>query len=156
MFDTMFGGGAAAANQPETQKRFDELKRKYASVLRTMEQTGIRLSILRVENNKLFLKGTVPSEDAKNKIWDQIKLVDPNYSDLTADITAEPETRATSAAPSAGGQTYTVKPGDTLTKISEQFYGDTSEYMHIFNANQDKLKDPDKIQPGQVLTIPPK
>lgn len=156
MFDRMFGGGAAAASQPETQKRFEELKQKYGSVLRTIEQTGVRLSNLHVENNKLFIKGTAPSEEVKNKLWDQIKLVDPNYSDLTADITAEPQTRASAAAPSAGGETYTVKPGDTLSKISKQFYGDANAYMHIFDANKDKLKDPDKIQVGQVLTIPPK
>jgi nucleoid-associated protein YgaU len=47
-----------------------------------------------------------------------------------------------------------VKAGDTLSRISKQFYGDADEYMQIFYANRDKLKDPDKIQIGQVLTIP--
>ena len=57
------------------------------------------------------------------------------------------------SAPEA--QYYTVVSGDTLSKISKQFYGDANEYMRIFYANQDKLKDPDKIQVGQVLNIPP-
>jgi nucleoid-associated protein YgaU len=53
------------------------------------------------------------------------------------------------------GQTYTVKAGDNLSKISKQFYGDPNEYMRIFYANRDKLNDPDRIQAGQQLTIPP-
>jgi len=52
------------------------------------------------------------------------------------------------------GQTYTVKSGDTLSKIAREHYGDANEYMKIFYANRDKLKDPDKIQVGQQLTIP--
>ena len=51
-------------------------------------------------------------------------------------------------------QYYTVKSGDTLSKISKQFYGNANEYMRIFYANRDKLRDPDKIQVGQELTIP--
>jgi nucleoid-associated protein YgaU len=54
-----------------------------------------------------------------------------------------------------GGQTYEVKSGDNLSKISKQFYGDPNEYMRIFYANRDKLNDPDKIQIGQKLVIPP-
>ncbi|MBO9667382.1 MAG: LysM peptidoglycan-binding domain-containing protein [Bdellovibrio sp.] len=52
-------------------------------------------------------------------------------------------------------QTYTVKPGDTLSKISKQFYGDSSKYEAIFEANRDILSDPNKIKPGQNLKIPP-
>ena len=47
-----------------------------------------------------------------------------------------------------------MQKGDTLSKISKQFYGDANEYKKIFDANKDQLKDPDKIQPGQVLRIP--
>jgi nucleoid-associated protein YgaU len=64
------------------------------------------------------------------------------------------ESRAQGASTPAG-QTYTVKAGDTLSKISRQFYGDANEYMRIFYANRDKLRDPDKIQVGQQLSIPP-
>lgn len=51
-------------------------------------------------------------------------------------------------------QTYTVQPGDTLSKISKKFYGDANRYMDIFYANRDKIEDPDKLQVGWELTIP--
>lgn len=53
-------------------------------------------------------------------------------------------------------QFYTVKRGDTLSKISKEFYGDANEYQKIFEANKPMLTHPDKIYPGQNLRIPPK
>jgi nucleoid-associated protein YgaU len=53
-------------------------------------------------------------------------------------------------------QYYTVASGDTLSKISKQFYGDANQYMKIFEANKPMLTHPDKIYPGQKLRIPPK
>jgi nucleoid-associated protein YgaU len=63
------------------------------------------------------------------------------------------------ASHEAGGasketRTYVVKSGDTLSKIAKEHYGDANRYMDIFNANRDKLSDPNKIQPGQELVIP--
>lgn len=52
-------------------------------------------------------------------------------------------------------QYYRVVSGDSLSKIAKQFYGDPMKYPEIFEANKPMLKDPDKIQPGQVLRIPP-
>jgi len=57
------------------------------------------------------------------------------------------------SAPEA--QFYTVVSGDTLSKISKQFYGDANKYMTIFEANKPMLSHPDKIYPGQNLRIPP-
>ncbi len=51
-------------------------------------------------------------------------------------------------------RTYVVQSGDTLSKIAKEYYGDAGKYMDIFNANTDKLSDPDKIQVGQELVIP--
>lgn len=53
-------------------------------------------------------------------------------------------------------QFYTVKKGDTLSKISKEFYSDANEYQKIFEANKPMLTHPDKIYPGQSLRIPPK
>lgn len=49
---------------------------------------------------------------------------------------------------------YTVKSGDSLSKIARSLYGDAKKHSHIFDANRPLLKDPDKIYPGQVLRIP--
>lgn len=55
---------------------------------------------------------------------------------------------------SASTQTYTVKSGDSLSKIAKHVYGDASKWRRIFEANRDKIKDPDLIHPGQEFTIP--
>ena len=51
-------------------------------------------------------------------------------------------------------QTYTVVRGDCLWKIAKRFYGNGAKYTIIFNANRDKIRNPNLIYPGQVLTIP--
>ena len=56
--------------------------------------------------------------------------------------------------PGPQAQMYTVKSGDTLSKIAKEYYGDAMKYPVIFEANTPMLKDPDKIYPGQVLRIP--
>lgn len=159
LFDKMFGRGASQAEQQQgAQQRFNELKQKYSTVLSVADQQQIQFQNLHVEDNKLFIRGVAPSEDAKNKFWDQVKLVNPNADDVTADISVD-TSRAMGAVAGGGqgvgGQTYEVKSGDNLSKISKQFYGDANEYMRIFYANRDKLNDPDKIQVGQQLVIPP-
>jgi LysM repeat protein len=160
LFDKMFGRGASAAeNDANAQKRFNELKGKYQSVLTLIEQQQVQLLNLHVQDNKLFIKGTAPSDSAKDAVWNQIKLVDSGYDkDLTADIGVD-ASKAVGAAAGGGqgqaGQIYEVKSGDNLSKISKQFYGDPNDYMRIFYANRDKLRDPDQIQVGQKLTIPP-
>jgi len=139
--------------------KLETLKTKYQSVLNFIEQQqNAQLQNVNMEGDKLFIRAAAPSQDVKNKIWDQIKLVDPSYSDLTADITA-PEAAAAAAAGGsdttvAAARTYTVQPGDNLSKISKHFYGDPNQYMKIVNANKDTLPDPDKIKPGMQLNIP--
>ncbi len=49
---------------------------------------------------------------------------------------------------------YTVKSGDTLSKIAAEVYGSAGDYMKIFEANKPMLSNPDKIYVGQVLRIP--
>ena len=61
---------------------------------------------------------------------------------------------APGSAPSAQATFYTVKSGDTLSKIAKEFYGDANRYGEIFEANKPMLKDPDRIYPGQALRIP--
>src|SRR5271170_5317586 len=133
--------------------RFEQLKLKYQSVLNFIQAQGVQLQNLNMEGDKLLIRASAPSQDVKNRVWDQIKLVDPTFSDLIADIQA-PAAAAAAAAGTSGtsttatAQAYTVQPGDTLSKISKQFYGDATKYLNIFEANRDKLSDPDKIKPG--------
>ena len=63
-------------------------------------------------------------------------------------------TVAGSTKAEAEARFYTVKSGDTLSKISREMYGDANRYMSIFEANKPMLSDPDKIYPGQMLRIP--
>ena len=146
-------------------QRFEQLKQKYQSVINAMGQHQVRLQNVNMQGDKLFIRGEAPSQEAKNRVWDQIKLVDSSYSDLTADITVsesaasaqqQQPTQAMGAGVGSSGSTrrYTVKSGDSLSKISREFYGNAGEYMKIFEANRDKLSDPNKIQPGQELVIP--
>lgn len=133
--------------------RFDELKHKYASVFAVVQQQGVRLAQLHVQDNKLFMRGAAPSEAIKNALWNQIKAVNPACDDITADITVD--SSLPQPSPAAGPKrTYTVKPGDSLSKIAKDFYGNANEFMRIFEANKDTLNDPNKIQIGQELVIP--
>jgi nucleoid-associated protein YgaU len=128
----------------------EQLKLKYGSVLNAINQSGVRLSHVHIQDNKLYSEGACASEAIKNKIWDQAKLVDPSYSDLTLNLTVDPSL----APPAPADKTYTVAAGDSLSKIAKQFYGNANEYMKIFDANKDKLTDPNNIKVGQQLVIP--
>lgn len=134
----------------------EQYKQKYSAALQAVQQNNVRLDHLHVQDGKLFMQGAAPNEAAKNRVWDAIKAADPSYSDLACDITIDPSlpAPATAAPPMGSGTKYTVKPGDTLSKIAKQFYGDANAYMEIFQANTDRLKDPNKIAAGQELVIP--
>jgi LysM repeat protein len=141
-----------------SDQRLQQLKQKYQSVLNIISQQQVRLQNVNMKGDKLLIRGEAPSQDVKNQVWNQIKLVDPQYSDLIADITVSASAPQTmSAGASIGGRTgrtYTVKAGDSLSKISQQFYGNANQYMKIFEANRDQLSNPNQIQPGQELIIP--
>ena len=119
------------------------LRDKYAAAIQVAKTVGMDGSADE-KDGKLVFHGTVKSEDEKNQIWTALKSVPSWQQDLHAVIDVKaPET-----------VTYTVQSGDTLSKIAKAHLGDANAYMKIFDANKDKLSDPDKIQVGQVLTIP--
>jgi nucleoid-associated protein YgaU len=98
-------------------------------------------------DGKLFIKGTVNTQEQANKIWDAIKTIPDWKTEIVADI---------KAASGSSAQTYTVQAGDTLSEIAQHLLGDANAYPKIFEANRDQLSDADKIKPGQVLEIPPR
>ena len=107
-------------------------------------------------DGKLYFKGTVATDAEKNEIWNAIKTIPTWQHDVVADITVTggPAPAAAPAAPATSAKTYTVQPGDTLSKIAKEHLGNAGSYMQIFEANKDQLSDPNKIKPGQVLRLP--
>src|SRR5579872_2255396 len=140
------------------QQRFESLKQKYDTALKTARQQGIQITHLHEDQGKLVIVGKAPSEAAKNKAWDAIKQVDSAYRDLAVDITVDTTMAGAGGASAPENHhgeehIYTVEAGDTLSKISKQFYGESSLYMSIFEANRNILTDPNKIEPGMRLRI---
>jgi len=127
------------------------LRDKYAHAIQTAKDLRMQGSADE-RDGKLYFHGTVNTQDEANKIWDAIKTIPDWRNDIVADVKATGGD--SSAASSHGETTYTVKPGDTLSKIAKEKLGNANAYMDIFNANTDQLSDPDKIKPGQTLKIP--
>jgi nucleoid-associated protein YgaU len=127
------------------------LRDKYNHAIQTAKSLRMQGSA-EERDGKLYFKGTTQTQDEANQIWDAIKTVPDWRNEVVADIQASGSGNAAGSAESQ--TTYTVKPGDTLSKIAKQTLGDANAYMEIFNANRDQLSNPDKIQPGQQLKIP--
>ena len=119
------------------------LRDKYSQAIQTAKNFRMDGSA-EERDGKLYFTGTTQTQDEANKIWDAIKTVGDWPQEIVADIQAA----------AASARTYTVKAGDTLSKIAKEHLGNANAYMDIFNENKDQLSDPDKIKPGQVLKIP--
>jgi nucleoid-associated protein YgaU len=117
-----------------------ELKNKYQPVADFMSRNGFQVQHFHVESGKVVLTASAPTEYLRNRAWDEIKKIDPNFADLQHDITV------------GSGTMYVVKSGDNLSNISKSFYGNSNEYTRITQAND--ISDPDKIRVGQQLKIP--
>ena len=75
----------------------------------------------------------------------------PDFSDVQSGSSSEamPEEKAMSTY-----EEYTVKGGDSLSKIAKKHYGDAMKWKAIYEANRDIVKNPDLIQIGWVLKLP--
>jgi len=131
----------------------EQLKQKYASALNLINQSGVRLTHVHIQDNKLYIEGAAGTEAIKNRIWDQVKLVDPSLADINLNLSVDPSL-APPQPPTPQSKTYTVAAGDSLSKIAKQFYGNANEYNKIFEANRDVLNDPNMVKVGQTLVIP--
>ena len=125
------------------------LMEKYQSLIDLANQLGVSGLNVVESDGALKIDGTAASAEAKQQLWDEYGRLDPDYrsGEVVLNINA-PEGDASSGG---SGSTYTVQSGDSLSKIGSK-YG--VSWQKIFDANRDKLDDPDKIQPGQELTIP--
>jgi nucleoid-associated protein YgaU len=121
------------------------LQEKYQSILEMANQNGTSYS-LSEGDGVLHIDGSAPSDEAKQQLWDEYNRIDPDYrsGDLMLNISV-------GNAAGGGGNTYTVQPGDNLTKIGEK-YG--ISWNAIYEANRDIISNPDMIHPGQELKIP--
>jgi nucleoid-associated protein YgaU len=133
------------------------LRDKYSAAIQTAKSVHMNGSADE-RDGKLHFHGTTATQEEANRIWDAIKTVPDWPNEIVADIKAT-ATAGAASAPAGGSaagdaRTYTVKSGDTLSKIAKELLGDANAYHDIFNANRDQLKDADHIQPGQVLKIP--
>ena len=78
-----------------------------------------------------------------------------NSGDRPAADFSDVQGGSSGTAPSDQERSYTVQSGDSLSKIAKRVYGDANKWHTIFDANRDKITNPDLIHPGQVLTLPP-
>ncbi len=127
---------------------------KYQSLVDMARQLGVSGLDVRENDGVLKIDGVAGSAQAKQQLWDEYNRIDPEYrsGDLVMNISApEGDTSSSGSGSSSGGSTYTVQSGDTLSKIGAN-HG--VSWQKIYDANRDKLDDPDKIQIGQELTIP--
>ena len=120
---------------------------------RTLYDTNMRVSVEDYNIVEDATKGLDVAVDVSLKQWRDYgaKTVTVEKSAAGETVTVEQE-RDTSTAPSA--KTYTVQKGDSLWAIAARYYGKGSEYAKIYEANGDKISNPNLIYPGQVLTLP--
>jgi nucleoid-associated protein YgaU len=124
------------------------LKDKYAAALKLGEELKVKGGDVREEGGKLHIKGTAEYAIDRDHIWDLIKKQAGWESEIVADIKVEKT--------DVYGY-WTVKSGDSLSKIAKDVYDNAGQYMKIYEANKDVIgPNPDLIKPGQRLVLPNK
>ena len=121
------------------------LQDKYRELVTTAQSTGVSNLQVREQDRVLYIDGVAPSEEIKQRLWDIYGKIDPDYR--SADVVMNIK-----VVQGAGGtKEYVVVSGDNLSKIGKKF---NVKWKDIFEANKDKIKDPDHIEPGWKLKIP--
>lgn len=118
---------------------------KYKDLETLAGKLGIRGFSMKDAGGKVQIAGTTTYALERDLLWDALKKHAGWESEVVADIKAE--------RTDIHG-IHTVQPGESLSKIAKTHLDDAGRYMDIFNANKDKLKDPNMIHPGQQLVIP--
>lgn len=109
--------------------------------------TGIEVEDLDIKHDQgiVTVNGKVKTQEDREKVVLTLGNIEGIEKVNDFLFVENPETEA---------QFHTVESGDSLSKISKQYYGNAMKYMVIFEANKPMLKNPDLIYPGQVLRIP--
>ena len=118
---------------------------KYKTILDVGKQLDLKFGEVKEDAGKLKIQGTAAYQLDKDLFWDAIKSVPGAEKEIVADIKV--------ANKDIFG-VYTVKSGDTLSKIATKYLQNPKRYTDIFNMNKDILKNPDQIDVGQKLRIP--
>jgi len=105
---------------------------------------------------KAAVAAAIAKADAENKAAEAAAKAKADAAaeadQLRKELEAERAAHRETATAKAG--TYVVKSGDSLSKIAKEIWGDAKRWPEIFEANKDKIKDPNLIHPGQELRIP--
>jgi nucleoid-associated protein YgaU len=145
--EKLFGTAAAAPTPQNTA----ELDRGAADAIeKYIRSLGLSASDLRVSFDSSKAIVTVSGTAENQQVKEKILLAAGNVAGVAG---VEDQMQALVSEPEA--QYHEVQKGDTLSKISKQYYGDANKYNAIFEANKPMLSHPDKIYPGQKLRIPP-
>jgi len=124
------------------------LKDKYAAALKLGEELKVKASDVKEEGGKLIIKGLAEYGIDRDHIWDAIKKQAGWEKEIVADIKVEKT--------DVYGY-WTVKSGDSLSKIAKDVYDDAGKYSKIYEANKATIGDnPNLIKPGQKLALPNK
>ncbi|HZI17520.1 MAG TPA: LysM peptidoglycan-binding domain-containing protein [Pyrinomonadaceae bacterium] len=127
------------------------LNDKYQPLIQMAQQSAVSNLSVQEQDGVLRMTGTAPSEEVKQRLFDEYNRIDPDMR--SGDLVIDLEVGQAAAAGAGAGQTYTVQKGDTLSEIGSRH---DVPWRQIFEANRDQLNDPDKIFPGQKLRIPGK
>jgi nucleoid-associated protein YgaU len=140
-----------------------------SQIEQTLASQGITIEGLRVQDRGevVSLYGSVANSADKSRaekvVEDTMKVKVANHLEARANTsapTASGGATAPAAASSAGtpalGLGYEVQSGDSLRKIAQRIYGDEMKWKRIWEANKAQIPNPDRIQPGMQLSIPPK
>src|SRR5437016_5239105 len=102
-------------------------------------------------------KEKIPVVEAKTKAVATDEKAKPVAKQVSASVEKPQPTEALAKmakVPALAAQQYTVKSGDTLSRLAERFYNAPGKWEKIYDANKDILKNPNYIYIGMKLTIP--
>jgi len=133
--------------KPDVNANADEMIRqqKLMVIENTVATLGLDIENLNIDffNNSATISGLTKSDDDRVAIINALNSIDGVYSI---------DDRLEVAAPAF--EVYTIKKGDSLSKIAKHYYGDAMKYKELFELNKDVLKDANTIFPGQEIKIP--